>query len=151
MRSAAMKTYVAKPGAVGGKWHVVDADGQILGRLAAEVATILMGKHRPTYTPHVLTGDFVVIVNAEKIALTGRKMQQKQYDRYSQYPGGRKIEPIAAVLAEDPGRVIRLAVRRMLPKNALARDMLTRLKIYKGPTHRHQAQCPQPLKMSHKA
>ena len=151
MRSAAMKTYQAKTGEVGGKWHIVDADGQVLGRLAAELATILMGKHRPTYTPHVLTGDFVVVINAEKIKLTGRKMEQKQYDHYTLYPSGRKIEPIAKVMAKEPGRVIRLAVRRMLPKNALAKDMLTRLKIYKGATHPHQAQCPQPLKVSHKA
>ena len=149
MRSAAMKTYLAKTGEIGGKWHIVDADGQVLGRLATELATILMGKHRPTYTPHVLTGDFVVVVNAEKVVLTGRKMQQKQYDSYSQYPGGRKIQPIGKVLAKTPERVLRLAVRRMLPKNKLARDMLTRLKIYKGAAHPHQAQCPQPLKVSH--
>ncbi|HSW45370.1 MAG TPA: 50S ribosomal protein L13 [Phycisphaerae bacterium] len=140
-----MKSYLAKPCEVGGQWHLVDADGKVLGRLATELATILMGKHRPTYTPHVLTGDFIVIINAEKVKLTGRKMQQKEYQRYTYYPGGQKTEPITKVLAETPERVIRLAVRRMLPKNKLARDMLSRLKIYAGPTHPHGAQNPKPL------
>jgi len=143
-----MKSYLAKPGEVGGKWHLVDADGKVLGRLAVELATILMGKHRPTYTPHVLTGDFVVVVNAKKVRLTGRKMEQKTYDRYTFYPSGRKIEPIGTVLAKSPERVIRLAVRRMLPKNKLGRDMLSRLKIFPGPTHEHQAQHPQPLEVN---
>ena len=148
MRSAAMKSYLAKPGEVGGKWHLVDAEGLILGRLATQLATILMGKHLPTYTPHVLTGDFIVVVNAEKVKLTGRKMEQKTYDHYTYYPGGHKVEPISKVLAMHPDRVIRLAVRRMLPKNKLARDMLSRLKIYKGTDHPHQAQCPQPLEVT---
>ncbi len=148
MRSAAMKSYLARTGEVGGKWHLVDADGKVLGRLAAELATILMGKHRPTYTPHVLTGDFVVVVNAKKVRLTGRKMEQKTYDRYTFYPGGRKVESIATVLTKGPERVIRLAVRRMLPKNKLGRDMLSRLKIFPGPTHEHQAQHPQPLEIN---
>lgn len=143
-----MKTYLAKPEEVGGEWHLVDADGKVLGRLAAQLATILMGKHRPTYTPHVLTGDFVVVINAEKVKLTGRKMEQKTYDRYSYHPSGRTVESITEVLAKDPGMVIFKAVRRMLPKNKLGDHMLTRLKVYKGATHPHQAQQPQPLEIA---
>src|SRR4051812_29549947 len=116
MRTAATKSYLARPGEVGGQWRLVDAEGKVLGRLAAQLATVLMGKHTPRYTPHVLTGDFVVVVNAEKVKLTGRKMEQKEYDRYSYHPGGRKVEPIAAVLEKHPERVIQLAVKRMLPK-----------------------------------
>jgi len=145
MSSAAMKSYLAKPGEVGGEWHLVDAKDQILGRLAARLATILMGKHRPTYTPHVLTGDCIILINAEKIKLTGRKMDQKKYERYSYYPSGRKIEPISVVMAKDPERVIKSAVRRMLPKNKLGRDMLNRLKVYAGPQHPHGAQQPKAM------
>ena len=145
MRSASMKTYLAKPNDVGGQWHLVDADGRILGRLATQIATILMGKHRPTYTPHVLTGDFVIVVNAEKIKLTGRKMEQKRYDRYTYHPGGHKFEPIARVLEQHPERVIESAVRRMLPKSKLGRTMMDRLKVYGGPEHPHAAQQPKPL------
>jgi large subunit ribosomal protein L13 len=143
-----MKSYLAKPGEVEGKWHLVDASGKVLGRLAAELATILMGKHRPTYTPHVLTGDFVVVVNAEKVKLTGRKMEQKTYQRYTFYPSGQKTEPIAKVLAHHPDRMIRLAVRRMLPKNKLGRHMLSRLKVYAGPKHPHGCQKPKPLEIN---
>ncbi len=149
MRSAAMKSYLAKPGQAGGQWHLVDAEGQVLGRLATQLATILMGKHRPTYTPYVLTGDFVVVLNAEKIRLTGRKMEQKQYEHYTYYNSGRKIEPIAKVMRTHPDRVIRMAVRRMLPKNKLGRDMLSRLKIYAGTEHPHQAQQPQPIDLKY--
>lgn len=145
MRSAAMKSYLAKPGDVGGQWHLVDADGKVLGRLAVRLATILMGKHRPTYTPHVLTGDFVVVVNAGKIKLTGSKPDQKKYDWYTYYPGGHKIVSFHDMLRKHPDRVIQLAVRRMLPRNKLAREMLKRLKIYPGAEHPHQAQQPKPL------
>ncbi len=148
MRSAAMKSYVARPDEVGGDWHLVDASGKVLGRLAAQLATILMGKHKPTYTPHVLTGDFVVVVNAEKVKLTGRKLEQKEYDHYTYYPGGRKVVPIARVMERHPERVIQLAVRRMLPKNKLARRMLKRLKVYAGPEHPHAAQQPRPLELA---
>jgi large subunit ribosomal protein L13 len=117
MRSAAMKTTLAKTGESGGKWHLVDADGQVLGRLATRLATVLMGKHLPTYTPHVLSGDFVVLVNAEKVKLTGRKMTDKEYDRYSHHPSGRKVESITTVMQRHPERVLVSAVRRMLPKN----------------------------------
>ncbi len=147
MRSAAMKSFLARPGQVGGQWHVVDASGKVLGRLAAEVATILMGKHRPTYTPHVLTGDFVVVINAEKVRLTGRKMQQKEYDRYSYHPGGRKVIPIAKMLARHPERVIELAVKCMVPRTKLGRQMLSRLKVYPGPDHPHHAQQPAALEL----
>ena len=148
MRSAAMKSYLAKPGEVGGDWHLVDADQKVLGRMATQVATILMGKHRPTYTPHVLSGDFVVIVNADKVKLTGRKMEQKTYEHYTYYTGGRKVDSIAKLMSKHPDQVIKLAVRRMLPKNKLGRDMLSRLKVYAGPTHPHQAQCPKPLELA---
>ena len=148
MRSAAMKTYLAKPGEVGGDWHLVDADQKVLGRMATHLATVLMGKHKPTYTPHVLSGDFVVVVNAEKVKLTGRKTEQKTYDRYTYYIGGRKVDSFARMMARHPDRVIKLAVRRMLPKNKLGREMLKRLKVYAGPTHPHQAQCPTPLELA---
>jgi len=148
MRSAAMKSYLADPETDGGQWYVVDADQKVLGRLATRLATILMGKHKPTYTPHVLSGDFVVVINAEKVKLTGRKMQQKTYDRYTYYPGGRKVVPIAKMMARHPERVIRLAVQRMLPKTKLGRQMLKRLKVYAGPEHPHQAQQPQPLELN---
>ena len=148
MRSAAMKTYLAKPDEVTANWHLVDASGKVLGRLATHLATILMGKHKPAYTPHVLTGDVVVVVNAEKVKLTGRKMEQKQYDRYTYYSGGRKVVPIARMMERHPERVIQLAVRRMLPKNKLARQMLKRLKVYAGPDHPHAAQRPRPLELA---
>jgi large subunit ribosomal protein L13 len=147
MNSAATKTYMARPGQAGGEWHLVDASDKVLGRLAVQLATILMGKHKPTYTPHVLTGDHVVVINAEKVRLTGRKMEQKTYDRYTYYPSGRKVFPISRYMKDHPERVIRLAVRRMLPKNKLANDMLRRLKIYAGSEHPHAAQQPRPLEI----
>ena len=148
MRSASMKSYLAKPGEVESDWHLVDADGKVLGRLATELATVLMGKHKPTYTPHVLTGDFVVVVNAEKVKLTGRKIEQKEYDYYTYYTGGRKVVPIAKLMERHPERVIQHAVRRMLPKNKLGRQMLKRLKVYAGPEHPHSAQGPKPLELA---
>jgi len=148
MRSAAMKSYLAKPGKTDEDWHLVDANEKVLGRLAVDIATILMGKHKPTYTPHVLTGDFIVVVNAEKVKLTGRKVEQKTYDHYTYHTSGRKVESMTEVLRKNPERVIRLAVQRMLPKTKLGRHMLDRLKIYAGPTHPHQAQQPQPLELA---
>ncbi|MHC4445814.1 MAG: 50S ribosomal protein L13 [Planctomycetota bacterium] len=142
-----MKTYSAKPDEVGGQWHIVDAEGKTLGRLATRLATILMGKHKPTYTPHVLTGDYIIVVNAEKVRLTGRKLEQKEYDRYTYYTGGRKVDSMAKVLEKSPERVIEFAVRRMLPKSKLGRQMLKRLKVYRGPDHPHQAQQPQELEL----
>jgi large subunit ribosomal protein L13 len=147
MPSPACRTFMAKPGQIDRKWYLVDADGKVLGRLATKLATILMGKHRPEYTPHVATGDFVVVVNAEKVRLTGRKVEMKQYDRYTYYPGGHKITPVAKVLERHPERVIQHAVQRMLPRNKLGRQMLSQLKVCAGPEHPHQAQRPEPLEL----
>jgi large subunit ribosomal protein L13 len=140
-----MKTYSVKAGEIEQRWWVVDADGRVLGRLATEIARILRGKHKPTYTPHLDTGDFVVVVNAEKIELTGRKAEQKSYFRHSGYMGGEKFIPFRTMLERHPERVIELAVKGMLPKNALGRQMRGKLKVYAGPEHPHEAQQPQPL------
>ncbi len=139
------KSYMAKPGEVERKWYLVDASGKTLGRLASRIATILMGKHKPIYTPHVDTGDYVVVVNAEKIVLTGKKLDQKRYYRHSGYPGGLKVVTARQLLEKHPERLIYLAVKRMLPKNALGRRMLRKLKVYAGPEHPHQAQKPEPI------
>jgi len=143
-----MSTYLPKPGELQAGWHTVDANGQVLGRLAARVAMILQGKHKPTYTPHVDTGDFVVILNADKIKVTGRKADVNEYDTYSRYPGGRHVYSYKRMHELHPEKVIMLAVRRMLPKNRLGRHMLTKLKVYKGGTHPHAAQRPQELKLA---
>ncbi len=143
----ATKTYMAKKGEIDRKWWVVDGTGAVLGRLASKLATILMGKHRPTYTPHVDCGDFVIVTNVEKIELTGKKWKQKTYARYSGYPG-LKLETAESLRQRIPERVLQDAVRRMLPKNKLGRQMLSKLKIYKGPDHPHQAQQPEPLEPS---
>ncbi|MFW6108673.1 MAG: 50S ribosomal protein L13 [bacterium] len=141
------KTYMAKPGEVTAHWHLVDASGQVLGRLASRIATILQGKHRPTYTPHVDTGDFVVVVNAEKVVLTGRKRLQKEYRRLSKHPGNYQTFAFEKVLADHPEHVLTDAVRRMLPRSRLGARMLRKLKVYAGPDHPHQAQNPQPLEL----
>ena len=143
-----MSTYMPKPGEVQANWHVVDASDQVLGRLAARVATILQGKDKPTYTPHVDTGDFVVITNAEKVRVTGRKAEVIEYDTYSRYPGGRHLYSFERMKRIAPERIVQLAVKRMLPKNKLGRNMLTKLKIYKGAEHPHAAQQPQEMKLS---
>ncbi len=140
---AAVKTYMAKPGEVTPQWWVVDATDKVLGRMASEVAVRLMGKHRPTYTPHVDTGDFVIVVNAEKVRLSGRKWSQKTYTWYTGYPGLRS-ETAEQRMADHPEQVVRDAIRRMLPKNKLGRKMLSKLKIFVGPDHPHQAQQPKP-------
>jgi large subunit ribosomal protein L13 len=140
-----MRTYSAKPGEVSREWYVVDAAGMTLGRLATRVATVLRGKHKVEYTPHVDTGDFVVIVNANLINLTGRKVDQKFYHRYSGYPGGLTSVPARQVRAEDPDRMVRQAVKGMLPKNRLSRQIIKKLKVYGGPDHPHTAQDPKPL------
>lgn len=142
-----MKTYSAKKGEVARGWLLVDATDKILGRLAATVAPILMGKHRPIYTPHVDTGEFVVVINAEKVRLTGKKMEQEYHQHYTKYPSGLRIVPWAVVLAKHPERLIEEAVRRMLPKNKLGMAMLTKLKVYAGPNHPHQAQQAKPLEI----
>ena len=140
-----MKTYNAKPGEIAREWYVVDADGQTLGRLATEIANVLRGKGKPQYTPHVDTGDFVVVVNAEKIQVTGNKLDQKRYYRHSGYPGGLRSRTLREQLERRPTEVLRVAVKGMLPKNRLARQQITKLKIYAGPEHPHEAQNPRPL------
>jgi large subunit ribosomal protein L13 len=134
-----------KPGEIAAKWHVVDASGQVLGRLASKIAVILQGKHKATYTPHVDTGDFVIVVNAEKIRVTGRKADVIEYDTYSRYPGGRHLYSFKDMQALHPEKLVELAVRRMLPKSKMGRNILGKLKIYKGEQHPHAAQQPKPL------
>ena len=140
-----MKTYSAKPEDVERNWYVVDADGATLGRMASQIATILRGKHKPTFTPHVDTGDFVIVINAEKIHVTGNRRETKMYYRHSQYPGGLKSFTLREMLERKPEAVTREAVRRMLPKGALGKQMLKKLNFYKGSEHPHEAQQPQPL------
>ena len=140
-----MRTYNAKPGEVERRWYVVDADGQTLGRLATRIADTLRGKDKAQYTPHVDTGDFVVVVNAEKVAVTGNKLDQKRYYRHSGHPGGLRSRTLREQLERRPTEVIRKAVKGMLPKNRLARQQLNKLKVYAGPDHPHEAQAPQPL------
>lgn len=139
------KTYYPKAGEIERQWFVVDANGQNLGRLATRIATILLGKHKPTFTPGVDTGDFVVVINAERITVTGSKMEKKFYYRHSGYPGGLTATSLRDQLAKHPDRVIRSAVWGMLPHNRLGRKLLKRLKVYAGPEHPHMAQKPQPI------
>ncbi len=140
-----MNSSMATPQTVDREWFVVDAQGKTLGRLASRIATILRGKHKPAFTPHVDTGDFVIVVNADKIRLTGRKLDQKMYWWHSGYPGGIKGRTARQMLDRKPEEVIRRAVKGMLPKNALGRHMLRKLKVYAGPEHPHEAQQPKPL------
>ncbi len=142
-----MKSFLAKKDTVEAAWHLIDADGLILGRMAAEIAPILMGKTKPTYTPHVDTGDFVIVVNAEKIRVSGDKAKTKVYKSYSRHPSGQRLRPFEDMLASQPEKVIELAVRRMLPKNTLGRHMLKKLKVFRGPDHPHAAQKPQKLEL----
>jgi large subunit ribosomal protein L13 len=142
-----MKTYSAKPKELEQRWYLVDAEGQTLGRLATRIADTLRGKRKPEYTPHVDTGDFVVVVNAEKVAVTGKKLEQKMYYRHSGYPGGLRARPLSDELQRRPTEVIRKAVKGMLPRNRLARQQLTKLKVYAGPEHPHEAQKPEPLRL----
>lgn len=141
------KTYVTKKDDVQREWYVVDATGQTLGRLAAQVANCLRGKHKPIYSPSVDTGDFVIVVNAERIRVTGRKLDQKTYYRYSGYPGGLRETTLRNLLENHPTRVIEHAVRGMLPKNRLGRKMFKKLKVYAGPEHPHAAQKPKLLEL----
>jgi len=142
-----MKSFMAKKEQVEHKWLLVDADRAVLGRMAAKIVPLLMGKTRPTYTPHVDAGDYVIVINAEKIRVTGKKAQQIEYDYYTLYPGGHRFVSFAEMMAKNPERVIKLAVRRMLPKNKLGMKMLTRLKVYRGPDHDHQAQMPEKIEL----
>jgi large subunit ribosomal protein L13 len=142
-----MKTYVATPENRQRDWYVVDAEGKNLGRLATRIADTLRGKRKPEYTPHCDTGDFVVVVNAEKVTVTGRKLEQKTYFRHSGYPGGLRSRTLAEMLDRNPEDVVRKAVKGMLPRNRLARAQLTKLKVYAGPDHPHQAQQPKALEI----
>ncbi len=142
-----MKTFMQRKEDVQRDWYLVDATGKTLGRFASEIAKILMGKHKPTYTPHVDGGDFVVVVNAEKIFVTGKKLDKKIYYKHTLYPGGLKETPLRKMLQEKPEEVIRLAVRGMLPKNKLRDRRMKRLKVYAGPEHPHKAQNPKPIEL----
>jgi large subunit ribosomal protein L13 len=142
------KTTLAKKGKVAQRWFLVDAKGLVLGRLASDLATILMGKHTPRYTPHVDTGDFVIVTNVGAMKVTGKKLAQEAYEYYTYYPGGHRYVSWETLLAKHPDRLLMLAVRRMLPKNRLARTMLTKLKCFRGTDHPHQAQVPVVLDLS---
>ncbi len=137
-----MRSYQAKPGDVEKRWYLIDATNQVVGRLAVVIARILMGKHKPEYTPHIDVGDYVIVVNADKVRFTGKKWEQKYYEWFSGYPGGRKLRSARDMLLRNPTKILREAVRRMLPKNKLARRQLLKLKLYAGPEHPHQAQQP---------
>ncbi|SDZ31065.1 large subunit ribosomal protein L13 [Proteiniborus ethanoligenes] len=138
-----MKSFVAKPNEIERKWYIIDAEGKTLGRLSSEIAKILRGKHKPIFTPHVDTGDFVIVVNAEKVVLTGKKLEQKAYRYHTGYPGGLREVPYSRLMEKNPERIISLAVKGMLPKNSLGRSMFKKLKVYKGTEHKHQAQKPE--------
>ena len=142
-----MKTFDARKENIIRNWYLVDAEGQVLGRLASEIARRLRGKHKPVYTPYMDTGDFVIVVNAEKLSLTGKKLTDKIYYHYSGYPGGLKQTNAGKMLKDHPEKVLQNAVKGMLPKNSLGRKMLKKLKIYAGCEHHHEAQCPQTLKL----
>lgn len=142
-----MRTFTAKKEEIERGWYVVDAEGQTLGRLASKIAPILKGKHKPIYTPHLDCGDFVVVINADKVRVTGRKMDQKFYYRHSGYPGGIKSISLRDQLAQHPERVVQAAVRGMLPKNKLGRQMIKKLKVYAGDSHPHSAQQPKSLEL----
>ena len=140
-----MNCYQAKTGELAKHWYVIDATDMVVGRLAAQIAPILMGKHRPTYTAHIDTGDFVIVTNVDKVVFTGNKWQQKFYQRYSGHPGGQTDEQAWKLFQRRPERILHLAVQRMMPKNKIGRHMLSKLKLYVGPQHPHQAQAPIPL------
>jgi len=142
-----MKTYQAKKDEIEHQWYLVNAEGKVLGRLSTELAKILKGKNKPTYTPHLDTGDFVIVVNAGKVTLTGKKMKDKIYYHHTGYPGGIKEMTAEKLLSKKPTEMIRTAVKGMLPKNSLGRQMLRKLKIYAGPNHPHEAQKPMPLEL----
>jgi large subunit ribosomal protein L13 len=146
-----LKTYIAKEKEVldSRKWYIVDAEDQVLGRMASQIASILKGKHKPIYSPHQDVGDFVVVVNADKIKVTGNKMADKVYYRHSTYPGGQKATTLQQMMQKHPTRVIELAVKRMLPKNSLGRKMILKLKVYAGSVHPHKAQQPEALKLTY--
>ncbi|NNE72859.1 MAG: 50S ribosomal protein L13 [Acidimicrobiales bacterium] len=144
-----MTTYTPKKSEIERSWHVVDAEGLVLGRMATEVASILRGKHKPTYTPHLDTGDHVIIINADKVVLTSGKAERKNMYRHSGYPGGLKTTTYAHLLATRPEQAVRDTIRGMIPKNRLGRQMINKLKVYAGPAHPHGSQNPQPLEIEH--
>jgi large subunit ribosomal protein L13 len=148
MKAKLQKTFTPTPADIDRKWYVVDAEGIPLGRLASEVAQILRGKHKPTFAPHMDLGDYVIVVNADKIAVTGNKETQKVYYRHSGFPGGLRSDTLAKMRADHPDRLVTNAVRGMIPKNRLGRQTLTKLKVYAGPNHPHRAQEPQPLTLT---
>lgn len=141
-----MLTFMAKKGEVPQRWFVIDATDLVVGRLAVQIATILRGKHRPEYTPHQDTGEFVIVINAEKVRFTGKKWDSQVYQSYSHYPGGLKVVTAREMLAKAPERIITEAVKRMVPRNKMGRQQMTKLKVYAGPSHPHQAQQPQEFK-----
>lgn len=143
-----MSTFMATPATVSRRWLVIDAKDQVVGRLAVTVANILRGKHRPEYTPHIDTGEFVIVVNADKVRFTGKKLQTKTYHWYTRYPGGYKTATAKEWMDKHPERILTEAVKRMVPRNRLGRAMMTKLKVYAGPTHPHQAQQPVELKLN---
>ena len=141
-------TYMPKPGEVKANWHVIDATDQVLGRLAARIAVVLQGKHKATYTPHVDTGDFVVVLNADKVKLTGSKAETMTFETYSRYPGGRRVYSYKDMNQRRPEKVIEIAVKRMLPKSKMGHNIISKLKVYRGNEHPHQAQQPKELKLT---
>ncbi|GAB3272071.1 50S ribosomal protein L13 [Kineosporia babensis] len=143
-----MRTFTPKPGDIDRRWHVIDASDVVLGRLATQAATLLRGKHKPTFAPHVDTGDFVIIINADKVALTGNKAAQKKAYRHSGYPGGLRSVTYTELLEKNPERAVEKAIRGMLPKNSLGREVLGKLKVYAGPEHPHAAQQPVPFEIT---
>jgi large subunit ribosomal protein L13 len=145
-----MSSFMAKPGEVEQRWFVIDATDQVVGRLAVQIATILRGKHRPEWTPHTDTGEFVIVINAARIKFTGKKWEQKSYDSYSHYPGGLKTVTAKDLRDRHPERILELAVKRMVPRNRMGRKQMTKLKIYAGPQHPHQAQQPVPVDQAFK-
>ncbi len=145
--TVASPTYFAKPGELSADWHIIDASDQVLGRLASKIAVILQGKHKPTYTPHVDTGDFVIVLNADKVRVTGRKSEVIEYDTYSRYPGGRKLYSYERMKDLHPEKLLELAIKRMLPKSKMGRNILGKVKIYRGASHPHAAQQPKELKI----
>jgi len=147
-KTLSFKTYSAKPAEVERKWYVVDAEGQVLGRMAAEIARVLRGKHKPQFTPHIDTGDFIIVTNAEKVGLSGKKVEYKSYFHHSHYPGGVKIDHVKDLLKKKPEKVIEHAVWGMLPHNNLGRQLFKKLKVYAGTEHPHEAQCPVELKVN---
>ncbi len=143
-----MSTFMANRATVTPQWYVIDGTDQVVGRLAVHIANMLRGKHKPEYTPHCDTGDFIVVTNVEKVKFTGRKWDQKSYQTYSGYAGGQKIIPALEMLAKKPGEILMQAVKRMVPRNRLGRQQMSKLKLYAGPAHPHQAQQPKELKLA---